>query len=162
MIGYIMLRSAPYSSSGRSSSGSNRDNGSGAAALALAGLGLWIIGYIGVFFGKLIKSAVSRQREFLADASAVVFTRNPDGISGALKKIGGIQGLGGSRISHPKAEMASHLFFGNALKASMFNMMATHPSLPLRIQRIDPQFDGSPASNSMVLKSVSAVFLICC
>ncbi len=67
----------------------------GAGAFVVAGLVLWIVGYIGVFFGRLIKAAVSRQREFLADASSVQFTRNPDGIGGALRKIGGLGGAGG-------------------------------------------------------------------
>ena len=71
-----------------------------------------MIGYVGVFFANLIKSAVSRQREFLADASAVQFTRNPDGIAGALKKIGALSA--GSTIREPRAEEASHMFFGSA------------------------------------------------
>ena len=62
----------------------------GSIPLPLIGLALYVIGYVGVFFGNLIKAAVSRQREFLADASAVQFTRNPDGIAGALKKIGAL------------------------------------------------------------------------
>ncbi|MCH7802834.1 MAG: M48 family metallopeptidase [Acidobacteria bacterium] len=144
MIGYAILRSTRTSSS--------KKNG-GAAVLAF-GVALLIIGYVGVFFGKFIKSAVSRQREFLADASAVQFTRDPDGIAGALKKIGGL--ANGSRIKSPKAEEMSHLFFsdGRHGKAppllsmrshkatSAFSFMATHPPLETRIQRIDPSFDG--------------------
>ena len=71
----------------------SRDRGAG--AFVIAGIVLWIVGYIGVVFGRLIKAAVSRQREFLADASSVQFTRNPDGIGGALRKIGGLGGVGG-------------------------------------------------------------------
>ncbi|MGE5339832.1 MAG: M48 family metalloprotease [Gemmatimonadota bacterium] len=71
----------------------NRDRGAG--AFVIAGLVLWVVGYIGVLFGRLIKAAVSRQREFLADASSVQFTRNADGIGGALRKIGGLGGVGG-------------------------------------------------------------------
>jgi Zn-dependent protease with chaperone function len=81
ILGYYLMRGAG------SSNGSSKDNGRGRLALFLAGLGLLVIGYIGVIFGKLIKAAVSRQREYLADASAVQFTRYPDGIAGALKKI---------------------------------------------------------------------------
>jgi hypothetical protein len=99
-----------------------------------------IIGYIGVFFARLIKSAVSRQREFLADAASVQFTRNPEGLGGALKKIGGF--FSGSHIDHPKAEEASHLFFANGLRSSFFDLMATHPPLKERIRRILPDFDG--------------------
>jgi hypothetical protein len=95
------------------------------------------IGYIGVFFAHLIKSAVSRQREYLADASAVQFTRHPSGIADALKKIGGLSFA--SKIQSPRAEESSHMFFGNALGFSLF---ATHPPLLARVQRIEPDFRG--------------------
>ena len=108
--------------------------------LPLFGIALFIVGSLGVFFGKLIKSAVSRQREFLADASAVQFTRNPDGIAGALKKIGGL--ALGSRLQSPEAESASHMFFANGLGRGFVALMATHPPLTERIRRIDPSFTG--------------------
>lgn len=130
LLGQMFLRGSAYSS--------NRKNSGGGMAL---GLGLLVIGYIGVFFGHLIKSAVSRQREYLADASAVQFTRNPDGIAGALAKIGGLQE--GSRIRHPKAEMASHMFFCRGLGRVAFSGLATHPPLQDRIRRIQPAFDGT-------------------
>lgn len=107
--------------------------------LPLIGLGLLLIGYIGVFFGNLIKAAVSRQREFLADASAVQFTRNPQGIAGALKKIAVYSQHG--ELETAGAESASHLFFSAAL-THFFGWMSTHPPLTLRIQRIDPSWDG--------------------
>lgn len=103
-----------------------------------AGIALSAVGYIGIFFGRLIKAAVSRQREFLADASAVQFTRNPDGIGGALRKIGGLTrstGLG-SRIDHPNAEHLSHLFLGAARPALAEGWLATHPPLTERLRRI--------------------------
>lgn len=106
----------------------------------LVGLALIVVGAIGAFFGRLIQSAVSRQREFLADASAVQFTRNPDGLGGALKKIGGLSC--GSRLSTEYADEAGHLFFGNARGGGWFGVMATHPPLEERIRRIDPGFDG--------------------
>ncbi|MEX0715728.1 MAG: M48 family metallopeptidase [Planctomycetaceae bacterium] len=137
LIGYVLVRSAAVSSSSYRSRRSRNNSG---AALLLFGAALIAIGYIGVFFGRLIKSAVSRQREYLADASAVQFTRNPEGIGGALKKIGGL--ARGSRIQDGHAEEASHLFFGNALRQSMFGLLATHPPLDVRIKRIDPSFDG--------------------
>ena len=105
----------------------------------LVGLALYVLGYIGVFFGNLIKAAVSRQREFLADASAVQFTRNPDGIAGALKKIGALSE--GSQVRAPEATEASHLFFGDAV-GHFLGMFATHPPLVERIRRIDPSFEG--------------------
>src|SRR5437588_11717793 len=106
----------------------------------IVGLVLIIMGAIGVFFGRLIKSAVSRQREFLADASAVQFTRNPEGIANALKKIGSLEYR--ARLSTDYAEEASHLFFGNALGESWSALFSTHPPLKERIRRIDPGFDG--------------------
>lgn len=155
MIGLWILRGL-----GRSRSSSSRSKGGGAvAAIALFAFLLMVIGYIGVFFGKLIKSAVSRQREFLADASAVQFTRNPFGIANALKKIGGI--VAGSRITNVHAEEASHFFFSNGLASSWFNLMATHPSLEERIRRLDPQFDGSfdsvPAPAEATVEPVPAM-----
>jgi Zn-dependent protease with chaperone function/uncharacterized tellurite resistance protein B-like protein len=114
--------------------------GSSGAALMMIGIGVYLVGSIGVFFASLIKSAVSRQREFLADASAVQFTRNPEGIAGALKKIGGL--VFGSKIQSPSADEASHIFFSNALSGSMLQLFETHPPLDVRIKAIDPSFDG--------------------
>ncbi len=102
------------------------------------GLTLFVIGYIGIFFGRLIKSAISRQREFLADASAVQFTRNPDGIGGALRKIGGLTRSNkcGSRIKNPNAEQLSHMFLGAARPNLLSGLFATHPPLSERLQRL--------------------------
>ncbi|MBX3178964.1 MAG: M48 family metalloprotease [Candidatus Hydrogenedentes bacterium] len=106
--------------------------------LIFLGLALVVIGWVGVFFGRLIQAALSRQREFLADAAAIQFTRNPTGLSGALKKIGGA----GSRIHSAHAEEASHMFFGNGMGTPFMNSFATHPPLEERIRRIDPGWDG--------------------
>jgi len=116
--------------------GSVRDRDGKAVPIALFGLGLIVIGLIGVFFGRLIKAAVSRQREFLADASAVQFTRNPQGIAGALRKIS--QHSHQALVDSPYAEENSHMFFGSALRfAFLGEMFATHPSLGQRIRRIE-------------------------
>lgn len=138
LIGYTIFRTIGYGG-GRTSSSSSSKKGEGGLVivLLLSSIALIAIGYIGVFFAQLIKAAVSRQREYLADASAVQFTRNPEGISGALKKIGGWQDH--SKIKAVGAEEASHMFFSSAMLSSMF---ATHPPLPDRIRRIDPQFNG--------------------
>ncbi|RYY03618.1 MAG: peptidase [Gammaproteobacteria bacterium] len=133
LIGEFLLRS----SSQRAAFRSSKDK-SPAAMMGL-GLGLIIIGYAGTFFGNLIKAAVSRQREFLADASAVKFTRNPDGISGALKKLGGY--VGGSQMDVANASEFSHMFFGEGTSI-LFTAFATHPPLTERIKRIDPRWDG--------------------
>jgi Zn-dependent protease with chaperone function len=140
LLGYWIFRSSLYTSSGRSSRSSGRNGGGNRLPIVLFGVIVMAVGYVGVFFAKLIKSAVSRQREYLADASAVQFTRNPAGIAGALKKIGGF--AAGSRIRNEHAEETSHFFFSNGLSGLLPGLMATHPPLPERIRRLDPQFDG--------------------
>ncbi|HTR40943.1 MAG TPA: M48 family metallopeptidase [Pseudomonadales bacterium] len=110
--------------------------------LPVVGIVLIIIGFVGVFFGRLIQAAVSRQREFLADASSVQFTRNPGGITGALKKIGGL-GTMGSRLNHAHAEELSHMFFGNGISEAWIGLMETHPPLADRIRAFEPTFDGN-------------------
>ena len=133
MIGYFILRSAAYSRHRRGS-----DKGAG-GMLALA-IGLMVIGFAGTFFGGLIKASVSRQREYLADASAVQFTRNPNGIAGALKRIGGLEY--GSKVDNPGAPEVSHAFFAQGISGFMQALAATHPPLEKRIRRIDPHWDG--------------------
>jgi len=128
---------------------SRNDKNGGAAGVAIAilvaGVGLMIVGSIGVFFARMIQAAISRQREFLADASAVQFTRNPDGIANALKKIGGFSD--GSKIISPKAEEASHLFFADG---GMFSFgLATHPPLDVRIRAIQGDWDGEFESSEL-------------
>jgi len=98
-----------------------------------------VIGSVGVFFGRLIKAGISRQREFLADASAVQFTRNSRGDRGALKKIGRPRARFAD--AKPHAEEASHMFFSMGVPA-FSELLATHPPLVERIRRIDPSFDG--------------------
>ena len=112
--------------------GRSRDKG-GAAVLLIA-FGLMAVGYIGLFFGRWIKAAVSRQREFLADASAVQFTRDPDSIGGALKKIAVYSEASYLDVD---TEEVSHMLFGNGQKMMMFS---THPPLQQRIRRVDPDF----------------------
>jgi Zn-dependent protease with chaperone function len=138
LIGYFVFRSAMWSSMGRR----GRDN-SGLAFLAL-GVGLIVIGSLGTFFGNWIKASVSRQREFLADASAVQFTRNPQGLAAALKRLGGFSE--GSHIASPNAPEASHLFFGQALRGGLQSIFATHPPLAERIGRLDPSFSAEQAT----------------
>jgi Zn-dependent protease with chaperone function len=108
--------------------------------LPILGLALIALGAIGVFFGRLIQAAVSRQREFLADASSVQFTRNPSGLSGALQKIGRYSY--GSKLESEHAPDLCHMFFGNGLRDSLFGAFATHPPIPDRIHAIDPTWDG--------------------
>lgn len=105
-------------------------------AIFVVGIGLIILGAIGVFFARTIKASVSRQREYLADASAVQFTRQSEGIANALKKIGGYSE--GSRINAADPEQVSHMLFGSGSRLS--GMFATHPPLVDRIQALDPNF----------------------
>jgi hypothetical protein len=99
-----------------------------------------IIGGISSPFVRLLKSLICREREWLADAAAVQFTRNPSGIAGALKKIGGLYKAG--RLDSPHAESASHLYFANSSYDPWLEFLSTHPPLVPRIQAIDPGFDG--------------------
>lgn len=116
-------------------------NSGGIVVVALViGLALFVIGYVGYFFGRLIQAAVSRQREFLADASAVQFTRNPAGITGALKKIGGYSL--GSALQTPKAGAIGHFFFAQGFSSGLTGLWDTHPALAERIRAIDPQWNG--------------------
>jgi Zn-dependent protease with chaperone function len=132
IIGRILMLTSGGRSSGR---------GGSRGGLVLVGLGVFVLGLVGALFGRLIMAAVSRQREYLADASAVQFTRNPNGIGGALKKIGGL--AEGSRIDNPQAAEVGHMFFANAFAGEgLAGLLATHPPLVERIRRLDPQFDG--------------------
>lgn len=136
----IYSRGRSQSSMFSSSSSSKKEGG---IPLFFIGIGLMVLGYSGVFFGKMIQAAVSRQREYLADASAVQFTRDPQAIAEALKVIG--YGGVGSSIGHSRREEFSHAFFGNAIYnsfSSHFGFLSTHPKLEERIRRIDKHWDG--------------------
>ena len=137
LIGRGVLSSMRYT---RVRSGNNKNGGGGIMLVLGAGLALMVIGYAGYFFGRLIQAAVSRQREFLADASAVQFTRNPGGITGALKKIGGF--ALGSDLQSTKSAQIGHFFFAQGFRSNFGGLWATHPPLPERIRAIDPSFDG--------------------
>jgi Zn-dependent protease with chaperone function len=147
IIGAFVMRWAGWAGSSLSRDSGDR-RGDNRAALLFIGLALYVLGYLGVLLGNIIKAAISRQREFLADASSVQFTRNPGGLAGALKKIGGL--AQGSRINDPHAHEVSHMFFADAFAGSIFNLFATHPPLEQRIRLLDPNFDGSyPAVESL-------------
>jgi Zn-dependent protease with chaperone function len=128
LIGRTLLRAG-----GRGRSG--KRGGSGTALLLLVALGLLVVGYIGLLFGRLIQAAVSRARESLADASAVQFTRDPLGLRGALVKIAATSA--GSRIAHPEADEVAHMLFASGMR----RLFATHPPLMERLKALDPRFD---------------------
>jgi len=115
--------------------GGNKKDGLPIVAIGAA---LMVIGFVGLFFGRMIQAAVSRQREYLADASAVQFTRNPDGIGGALKKIAALSV--GSKLETEETEEVAHMLFASGISRLMF---ATHPKLTERIKAIDPSFRGT-------------------
>ena len=129
IIGYHLLRGGAY---GRRS----KDSG----GIVFVGLALVIVGFVGTFFGNLIKAAVSRQREYLADASAVQFTRNPDGIGQALMQIARNQDR--SYIKNPKSAEISHALFEEGQVSALSRLYATHPPLNDRILAILPRWKG--------------------
>ena len=131
MLGRMMLESLRFVRTRNS-----RDSGKAIAVIVLIGLAIWLVGWIGSMFAKLLQAAVSRQREFLADAAAVQFTRHPEGLTGALKKIGGYKA--GGKLSSPKAAEASHFLFVSGLSS----LFATHPPLDQRIRAIEPSWNG--------------------
>ncbi|MDO4551619.1 MAG: M48 family metallopeptidase [Planctomycetia bacterium] len=136
LVGWYILRNIYFFRSGE-----DNKQGGGVLAVVIFALGLMVIGSVSWFFGQIIKAAISRQREFLADASAVQFTRYPDGIAGALKKIGGINS--NFRAMHSgNAPEVSHMFMVSAFGSTLAGLLSTHPSLTERIKRIDPHFDG--------------------
>ncbi|AEV74321.1 Zn-dependent protease with chaperone function [Mycolicibacterium rhodesiae NBB3] len=134
LIGMIGLRALQFGGRGSDSKGA-------LPVLAFA-FALMVLGFIGVFFANVIKAAVSRQREWLADASAVQFTRQTDGLEGALKKIGGIPS--GSRLANSRnAAEVSHMLFGEGARRSFASLFATHPPLLDRVKALNPNFDPS-------------------
>ena len=136
LVGRLLLRGAAAGGRGRRS----RRGGGGHVALFGLGAALMLVGYAGTLCGNLIKAAVSRQREFLADASAVQYTRNPEGIGGALQTLAAYRL--GSRLMAPQAAEFSHLYFGNGVR-HFSRWTATHPPLEARIRRVLPRWDGS-------------------
>lgn len=123
-----------------SRSSNDKKGGNLIVAIYLFALGLTIIGWLGTMISELIKAMISRQREYLADASAVQYTRYPDGIAGALKKIGA--SAYGSNVSSSAGGDFSHLFFSDGTSNFWDHWFSTHPKLEDRIRRIDPRWDG--------------------
>lgn len=140
LLGIGIFRSTLWISFG-SSSDDRKGAGGAVLAIWMFAFGLVVIGSVGVFFSNVIRAAISRQREFLADASAAQFTRNPAGLAGALKKIGGL--AGGSRVNAARSAEMAHLFFGSVFSGGfMESLFRTHPDLTERIRRLEPTFDG--------------------
>lgn len=125
---------------------SSRDNKGAGAVVALvmgSGVAFLVFGALGLLMARIIQAAVSRQREYLADASAVQFTRNPDGIANALRRIGG--GAAGSRVRGPRTGEMNHMYFGEAVASGFLSgrSLASHPPLERRIRQVLPSWDGT-------------------
>ncbi len=133
---------------------STRSNKKGGNPLPFIGLALWFIGSIGLFFGQLIQAALSRQREFLADASSVQFTRNPLGIGGALIKIRDASQQ--SFLVSRHASDISHMCFGEVMRHRFTSLFATHPPLDERIQAIDPRLEKRLAAERLTASASDA------
>ncbi|MBE4081447.1 M48 family metallopeptidase [Vibrio parahaemolyticus] len=142
-FGHLILDN---SNSTRHVSRSSSDSNKGFAVIILIAIVCLVLGWLGTLFGNMIKAAISRQREFLADASAVQFTRNDQGIAGALKKIGG--NVQGSTLNTKASDEMSHMMFGQSKLSGFSSLFATHPPLDERIRRIEPNWDGIYAQHS--------------
>jgi Zn-dependent protease with chaperone function len=134
VIGRIMLQASFWGAGNRRGRSGNQNN-----PLPIIGIALVVAGFIGVLAGRLIQAAVSRQREYLADASAVQFTRQTAGIAGALKKIGAMEV--GSKLSSPRVDEVGHMLFGSGKRLT--SVFATHPPLLDRIKVLEPGFNPS-------------------
>ncbi|HHX8331705.1 TPA: M48 family metallopeptidase [Vibrio diabolicus] len=142
-FGHLVLDNTHHTSRvSRSSSDSDK----GFAVIMLIAIICLVLGWIGTLFGSMIKAAISRQREFLADARAVQFTRNDQGIAGALKKIG--SHMAGSSLNTKASDEMSHMMFGQSKLSGFSGLFATHPPLEERIRRIEPGWDGSFSQSS--------------
>ena len=141
-MGHILLRS-----SNRARTGLTRRDNNYSAMMPFLGLAFWLLGLVGAATAGFIKAAISRQKEYLADASAVQFTRSPDGIGDALKVIGGYSS--GTLVHAARATEMSHIFFGEIVHR-LWTVFATHPPLRERIRRIDPGWNGQYIERKVV------------
>jgi len=150
-LGYFLLRTMRFSGSRRSSSKSNNQMG---MIIIGSAVSLLVVGYIGLFFGRLIKASISRQREFLADASAVQYSRDSMGIANALYRIK--TNSKGSLLDSSHAEDMSHMCFGSALNFSAFsNLLATHPPIDDRIKTLVPSYKAPPQQHEQEQEQTS-------
>jgi Zn-dependent protease with chaperone function len=144
LMGLMIMRSGAYARLG--SGGRNKNQG----GIIVFGIALLAIGYIGMLFGRIIQSAVSRQREYLADAAAVQYTRNPDGLAGALHKISA--SIEKPTLNDAHAMEMSHLFFASSFKSGLDSLFATHPPIQKRIKAL-----GSALSQEDALRRSASI-----
>ncbi len=145
-FGHLLLDNSRYTTRGMNRD--NSDSNNGFAVIMLISMVCVLLGWLGTLFGSMIKAAISRQREFLADASAVQFTRNDQGIAGALKKIASHSF--GSKLETTASEDMSHMMFGQSKLSGFSALFATHPPLDERIRRIDPSWDGNDTNRAEI------------
>lgn len=136
ILGRMAIRVAVYAPT---RSRNSKDGTGGVVLFMVIGAILCVIGLLGQFFGRILQMAHSRQREYLADASAVQFTRNPEGIGNALIKLGGTS----TQLRSPRSSSLNHLFFG---ETSLSGLLSSHPPLKERIRRVLPNWDGKFAA----------------
>ncbi len=150
LIGHTLINAATMTT------GHSRKGSQATIAMLVNGVILIAVGSIGALSARMIQAAVSRQREFLADASAVQFTRNPDGIANALRRIGGTPGR--ARVRHPRAQEVGHMFFGEGLsnRSMLSASLASHPPLNKRIKRVLPSWDGTMLEPLLVAEKPEA------
>jgi Zn-dependent protease with chaperone function len=119
---------------------------------ALFGLGLMAVGSLGWLAGRLLQAAVSRQREFLADASAVKFARHVDGLGGALRKIADQQSQRVRGLASAHASSLAHLLLSGdkAARGGWRRWLATHPPLSERLSRL---YGRSFESDELLLRA---------
>jgi Zn-dependent protease with chaperone function/uncharacterized tellurite resistance protein B-like protein len=123
--------------------------GDGRMGLLLVGLVLLVVGGLGALFGRLLQAAVSRQREFLADASAAQYTRNPHALASALRRIAG---LADNRMQSEAASGLNHFFFTSAANA----WLASHPPIEERIRRLEGAASAPVAARGTTIASSTA------
>lgn len=139
-VGRVVFQAGYTTDDGISGGFSGRRRRDSVPVLLLIGVGLMAIGSLGWLMANIVRACVSRQREFLADAAAVQFTRNGSAMANVLKKA--LQPGIGSRVDHAQAGIASQLFFADALRSGG-GLFASHPPLEERIRRIEPGWNGS-------------------
>lgn len=142
LIGWFIFRIILNGSSLRvSNDDDNKKGGGGIIVILLIALAVAVIGLIGKTAADIIRAAISRQKEYLADASAVQFTRNPEGIGYTLIKIGVLNN--DIPLQSANAAACGHFFFTSIFKSNFWtHLWDSHPPLDKRIQRILPGYNG--------------------
>lgn len=156
-LGYMLIRIG-FANGAYNRVRMSKSKDGGLPHLVVVGAVMLVVGVVGAAFGSVIKSAVSRQREYLADASAVQFTRNPEGIGSALKRILAMSRVSkaGPYLRSEHAPEAEHMLFSDGVRIGLTSFMATHPPLAKRIRAIEPSWDGQLGQHQAQAETVVA------